>query len=890
MSSVATKTIEETAPSHTPMMAQYHAQKEAHPDCLLFYRMGDFYELFFDDAVIASGVLDITLTRRGKNEGNEIPMCGVPFHSYEPYLAKLIRAGHKVAICEQTETPEEAKKRGGYKALVNREVVRVVTSGTLTEDNLLDSRSNNYLAAMAEVGGQIGLAWLDLSTGEFNVQPAKLNNVQNSLQRIAASEIIISDGFVSSQYLSAFQSSLTVLAAAYFDSENARIRLQDMFGVGTLESFGAFSRAEVTAAGVLISYIERTQKGERPFISQPRQISFDDILEIDPSTLRNLEIVKTMQGERKGSLLSAIDRTVTGPGARLLCTRLSAPLRNIPEINQRHDEISELIKHQDLRSSIREQLKSIADMERCLTRISINRGGPRDLTALRDGLKSALQIRADIIKANCNTGPLGIIANDLSASPSLSSYANKLDIALTDSPPFLSRDGNFIKAGYSAKLDELKALRDESRRLIALLESRYKEMTCIDVLKVTYNNVLGYFIEVPAKRADKMMISVANKDADNPFIHRQTMSNAVRFTTAELAELERDISSAKDKALALEEEIFIELCADTRANAEEICRQAKALASLDVAASNAELAIDWNYTRPTITNDLEFKIEGGRHPVVEQALRKESIAFIANDSDFAPSQKLWLLTGPNMAGKSTFLRQNAVIAILAQAGCYVPAKAAIIGLVDKVFSRVGASDDLAKGQSTFMIEMVETASILNLATEKSLVILDEIGRGTATFDGLSIAWACLEYLHDVNKCRGLFATHYHELTALKEKLKTLSCYTMEVKEWKNDVIFMHSVKPGTADRSYGIHVARLAGLPAAVIGRSTEVLSLLEKDGSSGKASKLTQELPLFSAQPKAAPKETEFEIKLKNIDPDSMSPREALDALYQLKKLFTDR
>ncbi|PZP55403.1 MAG: DNA mismatch repair protein MutS [Micavibrio aeruginosavorus] len=889
MSSVATKTIEDNAPSHTPMMAQYHAQKEAHPDCLLFYRMGDFYELFFDDAVIASGVLDITLTRRGKNEGNEIPMCGVPFHSYEPYLAKLIRAGHKVAICEQTETPEEAKKRGGYKALVNREVVRVVTSGTLTEDNLLDSRANNYLAAMAEVGGQIGLAWLDLSTGEFNVQPAKSSNVQNSLQRIAASEIVVSDNFSTDQ-LGIFQSKLTILATAYFDSENARIRLQDMFGVGTLESFGAFSRAEVTAAGVLISYIERTQKGERPFISQPRQISFDDILEIDPSTLRNLEIIKTMQGERKGSLLSAIDRTVTGPGARLLCTRLSAPLRNIPEINQRHDEISDLIKHQDLRISIRDQLKSIADMERCLTRISINRGGPRDLTALRDGLKSALQIRADMIKANCNTGPLGIIANDLSSSPSLSSYADKLDIALTDSPPFLSRDGNFIRAGYSAKLDELKALRDESRRLIALLESRYKETTGIDVLKVTYNNVLGYFIEVPAKRADKLMISVANKDTDNPFIHRQTMSNAVRFTTAELAELERDISSAKDKALALEEEIFIELCADTRANAEEICRQAKALASLDVAASNAELAIDWNYTRPLITNDLDFKIEGGRHPVVEQALRKDSVAFIANDSDFAPSQKLWLLTGPNMAGKSTFLRQNAVIAILAQAGCYVPAKAATIGLVDKVFSRVGASDDLAKGQSTFMIEMVETASILNLATDKSLVILDEIGRGTATFDGLSIAWACLEYLHNINKCRGLFATHYHELTALKEKLKTLSCYTMEVKEWKGDVIFMHSVKPGTADRSYGIHVARIAGLPSAVIDRSTEVLNLLEKEGSSGKASKLTQELPLFSAQPKPLPQETEFDKKLKDLDPDSMSPKEALDTLYQLKKLFTDR
>ncbi len=870
------------------MMAQYHAQKAAHPDCLLFYRMGDFYELFFEDAIIASTILDITLTRRGKNEGAEIPMCGVPFHSFEPYMAKLIRAGHKVAICEQTETPEEAKKRGGYKALVNREVIRVVTSGTLTEDNLLDSRSNNYLAALAEVGGQIGLAWLDLSTGEFCVQPATQARIQNSLQRIGASEIIVSDQFANNDVLTEFKSALTIQAGAYFDSENARIRLQDLFGVGTLESFGAFSRAEITAAGVLISYVERTQKGERPYISRPKQISFDDILEIDPSTMRNLELVRTMTGERKGSLLAAVDRTVTGPGARLFQTRLSAPLRNIAEINQRLDEVAELIKYSDLRLKIQEALKSISDMERCLTRISINRGGPRDLTALRDGIKSALNIRSYVIEANCANGPLKSISDCLSQSPSLSNYADRLEIALTDSPPFLSRDGGFIRSGYSAKLDELKSLRDESRRLIALLETRYSGMTGIDTLKITYNNVLGYFIEVPAKRADKMLVSAANKDAssDNPFIHRQTMSNAVRFTTAELAELERDISSAGDKALALEEQIFAELCNETRANADEICKQARALAALDIAAAQAELAIDWNYSRPVLEHGTAFNIEGGRHPVVEQALRKESAAFIANDCDLSPDQKLWLLTGPNMAGKSTFLRQNAVIAILAQAGCYVPAKAAHIGVVDKVFSRVGAADDLARGRSTFMMEMVETASILNQATDKSLVILDEIGRGTATFDGLSIAWACLEYLHDINKCRGLFATHYHELTSLKDKLKSLSCHTMMVKEWKGDVIFMHSVGDGTADRSYGIHVAKLAGLPAEVIDRSTQVLSLLEEDGRSGKITNITNELPLFQSQPKPVVKSSPVLDHLKSLDPDTMNPKQALDALYELKNL----
>ena len=873
----------------TPMMAQYHAQKEAHPDCLLFYRMGDFYELFFDDAVIAAEVLDITLTRRGKNEGAEIPMCGVPFHSYEPYLAKLIRAGHKVAICEQTETPEEAKKRGGYKALVNREVIRVVTSGTLTEDNLLDSRQNNYLAAIAETSGQLGLAWLDLSTGEFFVQPVLSEKVVSTLQRISPSEIVISDQIDASKF-DDFKSSLTVQTGAYFDSENARIRLQDMFGVGTLDSFGDFSRAEISAAGVLISYVERTQIGEKPFISRPQKISFDGILEIDPSTLRNLELLKTLGGERKGSLLSAIDRTVTGPGARLLQTRLSAPLRNLDEINRRLDEIAELIAHGDLKDEIQNVLKATSDMERCLARISINRGGPRDLTALRDGLKSALMIRSAITQAGLADSALKQISDKLSQSPNVSNYADKLEAALTDSPPFLSRDGGFIKTGYSAKLDELRSLRDESRRLIALLQTKYIEMTGISALKITYNNILGYFIEVPAKQAEKMLIAPGSKDAgnNNPFIHRQAMATAMRFTTGELAELERDISSAGDKALALEEEIFSELCIETRLNADEICATAKAMASLDVAASQAELAIDWDYTRPDLTHGHEFNIKGGRHPVVEQSLRKNSAAFKPNNCDLSENQKLWLLTGPNMAGKSTFLRQNAIISIMAQAGCFVPAMTAQIGLVDKVFSRVGAADDLAKGHSTFMIEMVETASILNQATEKSLVILDEIGRGTATFDGLSIAWACLEYLHDRNKCRGIFATHYHELTKLKEKLQNLSCHTMEVKEWKGDVIFMHSIAPGCADRSYGIHVARLAGLPDDVVTRSAQVLEMLEKDGRSGKITNIANELPLFQTQPAASPKISAAEQRLKEVNPDALSPREALSLLYDLRTLVS--
>jgi DNA mismatch repair protein MutS len=908
------------AGGHTPMMAQYLSVKAQHPDCLVFYRMGDFYEMFFDDAVQAAAVLDITLTKRGKTVGEEIPMAGVPFHSYEPYLAKLIRAGFKVAICEQIETPEQAKKRAkeekSPKVLVNRDVIRVVTQGTLTEEHLLDARQNNYLAALAEAGGQYGLSWLELSTGEFRVEPLKAQNIAGALERVSASEILIPDSFAGKpalyDTLAAVQQRLTSQPGSLFDSQNAQKRLEQIFGVGTLDAFGGFSRAEIAAAGALIDYVERTQKGKTPHLCRPQQVSGGAVMEIDAATRRNLEILRTLSGERKGSLLACIDRTVTGAGARLLHNRLSAPLTSLPAIHARLDEVQSLLENSRLRETIREHLRQAPDMERSLARLTAGRGGPRDLGVIRDGLKQAEVIaalltspspfreRAGVRDASQNLphpNPLpegrGLsalvdIARDLHQQPGTQTLADRLRQALDDNLPFLARDGGFVREGYSAKLDDLRLLRDESRRLIAALEEKYRKQTGIDALKITFNNVLGYFIEVPAKKADPLMVRKGDGGTDNPFIHRQTMSSAVRFTTAELAELERDISSASDKALGIEEELFTQMAAETGRLSEDIGAHARALAALDVAAGLAELAADQNYTRPAVDDSLTFLIEGGRHPVVEQALRGDK-PFVPNDCALDGKQRLWLLTGPNMAGKSTFLRQNALIALLAQTGSFVPAKSAHIGVIDRLFSRVGAADDLARGRSTFMVEMVETAVILNQATERSLVILDEIGRGTATFDGLSIAWACVEHLHETNKCRALFATHYHELTSLQTRLDNLSCFSLKVKEWQGEIIFLHEVQAGSADRSYGIHVAKLAGLPAPVIDRARQVLDMLQSGEQSGALARLADDLPLFTAAKPAtaATALSALEQKLQDINPDALTPREALDLLYQLRALL---
>lgn len=885
-------------PGVTPMMAQYLEIKASHPGALLFYRMGDFYELFFDDAVAAAQALDIALTKRGKHLGEDIPMCGVPVHSHDTYLERLIRKGFKVAVCEQTEDPAEAKKRGS-KSVVRREVVRLVTPGTLTEDTLLSPGVHNYLAAIARIGSEAdyGLAWVDVSTGDLAVTALNAAALGAELARLRPGELLVPGSLLEAEELEGplhAGGAVTPLPATRFDSTQAERRLKDHLNVGALEGFGQFARAEIAAMGALIDYVELTQVGRLPALKPPRRIAVTDTMAIDAATRANLELVRTLSGETKGSLMATIDRTVTAAGARELAARLTAPLTDPARINARLDAVEWFLDARDPRGMLRDHLKSAPDMARALSRLSLGRGGPRDLATVKNGLSAAHAIAALLNNSHPTLLPL---PDDIaSAAAALDGAAlplcEELGKALAEELPLMARDGGFVAKGYSADLDETRTLRDDARRLIAGLQAQYAEKTGVSALKVRHNNVLGYYIEVSPRHAEKLT-------ASDEFIHRQTMANAMRFTTAELADLASRIADAGGRSLALELELFDTLTAQVLAQHEVIATAAEALAALDASSALADLAAEQRYTRPHIDNSLAFHIEGGRHPVVETALRREGSGgdFVPNDctlsADSGEAKHIWLLTGPNMAGKSTFLRQNALIAIMAQMGCFVPAASAHIGVVDRLFSRVGAADDLARGRSTFMVEMVETAAILNQAGPRSLVILDEIGRGTATFDGLSIAWAAVEHLHEVNRSRALFATHYHELTSLAERLTGLANATMRVKEWEGDVVFLHEVAPGAADRSYGIQVARLAGLPASVIARAQDVLTALEEgELSSGGArtAALIDELPLFSAAkapaPTAAPKESEAEKALKDIDPDELTPKQALDALYRLKAL----
>jgi DNA mismatch repair protein MutS len=878
----------------TPVMAQFLEIKQQYPDTLLFYRMGDFYEMFFEDAVLAARALDITLTRRGRHEGEDIPMCGVPVHSHESYLLRLIRQGFRVAICEQLEDPAEARKRGS-KAVVHRDVTRIVTQGTITEDSLLDARSHNLLAAVADAAGGLGLAWLDLSTGEVAVQPVVQASLAAALARLDAREVLVPERLVQRpdffELLAEWKPRLTVQPDARFDSENGRRRLLALYGVGTLDAFGSFSRAEIAAAGALAGYVELTQKGKVPVLAPPRRLLPGTTLEIDAATRRNLELTKTLTGEHRGSLLAVIDRTVTGPGARLLATRLAAPLTDPAAIACRLDLVAFFLTEEGLRDAMRDRLKQVPDLERACSRLGLDRGGPRDLAAVRDGLLGAAALRELLCQPTLSPRPpdLERLIADLGRSgDSEALFVLRLSRALATDLPLLARDGGFIARGYSDALDELFTLRDEGRRLIAGLQARYVEQTGVPGLKVKHNNVIGYHIEVGTAHGDKLMTGAAR----TTFIHRQTMASAVRFGTVELADLERKLSDAGERALALELQLFRDLVAEVIARAEPLTALARALATLDAAGGLAALAAERRWCRPEIDDGLDFEIEGGRHPVVEAALEAAGgPAFVANDCNLAPDCRLWLLTGPNMAGKSTFLRQNALIAILGQMGSYVPAARARFGAVDRLFSRVGAADDLARGRSTFMVEMVETAAILNQAGPRALVILDEIGRGTATFDGLSIAWACVEQLHEITRCRALFATHYHELTQLAAKLPHLACHTMRIKEWHGDVVFLHEVAAGAADRSYGIHVARLAGLPPAVIARAEEVLRILESGDHANAVTRLVDDLPLFTAAvrrpavPAAAP--SAVEQALRQLNPDELTPREALEALYRLRGML---
>jgi DNA mismatch repair protein MutS len=876
-------------------MEQYIEIKAANPDCLLFYRMGDFYELFFEDAEVASRALGIVLTKRGKHHGHDIPMCGVPVHRADDYLHRLIALGHRVAVCEQLEDPAEARRRGG-KSVVRRDVIRLVTPGTLTEDTLLDARRNNYLLAIArarpssgEDGSRFALGWIDISTGEFRIAECDRAGLAAEVARIEPGEIIVSDVLYSDAELAPFLRSLPAvspLARDVFDGATAERRLAGYFAVASTDAFGALSRLELTAAAACITYVERTQLGKRPPLSPPVREAQGATLGIDQATRANLELMRTLSGERRGSLLSAIDRTVTAAGSRLLAQRLAAPLTAPEAIARRHDAVALFVADAAARADVRARLEAAPDLARSLSRLVVGRAGPRDLAAIRDGVTAAAGL-AGALEAHGNL-PAEIAQAATALRRPNAMIATELAAALADELPHLKRDGGFVRAGYDAALDEARALRDDTRRVIAALQARYAEDTGVRSLKIKHNNVLGYFVDVSAQNSERFLAAPFNAT----FIHRQTLAGQVRFTTTELGGLEAKIANAADRALGIELETFERLSTLVTAAAAEIKDAAEALAALDVATGLAQLAAERGYTRPEVDDTLDFIIEGGRHPVVEQALAADGGPFVANDCDLSPpapgaAGRIYLLTGPNMAGKSTYLRQNALIAILAQMGSFVPARRARIGVVDRLFSRVGAADDLARGRSTFMVEMVETAAILNQAGARSLVILDEIGRGTATFDGLSIAWATIEHLHDSNKCRALFATHFHELTALAARLPRLFNATVRVKEWQNEVIFLHEVVPGAADRSYGIQVAKLAGLPAPVIERAKVVLSKLEAEDRA--APRGFEDLPLFAAAP-VPPGSSQHDglatvlAALTALHPDEMSPREALEALYALK------
>jgi DNA mismatch repair protein MutS len=878
-----------TDDSVTPMMAQYLEIKAQNPGALLFYRMGDFYEMFFEDAVAAAEALDIALTKRGFHLGEPIAMCGVPVHAAEGYLLTLIRKGFRVAIAEQLEDPAEAKKRGS-KAVVRRDVVRLVTPGTLTEDALLEARRHNFLCAFSEVRDEAALAWADISTGELRVMPCAPARLGPELARLAPREVLISEAREAdwAGIVTESGASLTRLARGSFDSVSAEKRLCALFDVGTLEGFGRFDRAELSAMGALVDYLDLTQRGKLPLLRPPVKEAAGGAMQIDAATRRNLELTLALSGGRDGSLLAAVDRTVTAPGARLLERRISSPSRDLSVIHARLESVRFTLEQSLLRAELRDALRRVPDMDRALSRLALDRGGPRDLAAIRAGLTQAVSVAARL------EGAPALLAEAAAALVGHEALVDLLDQALVAEPPLLARDGGFIAPGYDEELDQARRLRDEGRGVIAAMQADFIAVTGIQSLKIKHNNVLGYFIETTSTHAERML----SPPLSETFIHRQTTAGQVRFTTVELSEMETRILNAGNHALEIEKRHFEALRAAVLAAAGPVGAAARALAEVDLAAAWADLAAEEGWAEPVVDESRAFVVEGGRHPVVERALRRQGAGpFVANDCTLTEGETpaIWLLTGPNMAGKSTFLRQNALIALLAQAGSFVPATRAHIGVVSQLFSRVGAADDLARGRSTFMVEMVETAAILNQADDRALVILDEIGRGTATYDGLSIAWATMEHLHGVNRCRALFATHYHEMTALAGKLEGVENATVRVKEWEGEVIFLHEVRKGAADRSYGVQVARLAGLPAAVVDRAKVVLEALESGERQGGArpKALIDDLPLFSVAPPAPPaprvvaRASEVETRLKDAHPDEMTPMEALRLVYELKDLL---
>ena len=879
----------------TPVMAQFLTAKAAQPDAIVFFRMGDFYELFFADAEVAAAALGITLTKRGKHQGEDIPMAGVPVHALEGYLARLIRLGHRVAICDQIETPAEAKKRGS-KSIVARDIVRVVTPGTLTEDSLLDARGANRLAAVAVRRGRAAVAVVELSAGVVDSVACDLADLGTTLAAFRPSEVLVTDkAFGDPDLKTALDGSggiVQALAAAVAEPGAARDRVERLYGVSSLDGYGAFEEAEVSALGLIAAYLETTQAGKVPALAPPRRSGESGFLAIDPATRLSLEIDRTQRGEREGSLLACIDRTVTSGGARALAERISRPLRDPAAINAGLDAVEWLLERRDLRRDLRDGLKASADVARAVSRLALGRGGPRDLAAIRSGLTIAEGIAGLFMVSPdpLNAPPARIVGclDRLTLSPDVARLMLALAEGLVEEPPHLARDGGFVRPGFRPELDEALRLRDDSRRVVADLEARAVRESGVP-FKIKHNAVLGYFLETTAKHAEPLFrANSGTVSPESPFIHRQTLAAQVRFTTVELSELDAKISQAGHRALAMEGETFEGWRQSVQRLAQPLQAVADALAELDATAALSEWAEEVGGVRPVVDATKVFEVQAGRHPVVEAAVKKAGDPFTPNDcrmdGDGQGCARLSIVTGPNMAGKSTFLRQNALLVVLAQAGAFVPARSMRLGVVDRLFSRVGAGDDLARGRSTFMMEMVETAAILTQATDRSFVVLDEIGRGTATYDGLAIAWACAEALHDVNRSRTLFATHYHELARLEERLDHVCNLSMKAREWNGELVFLHEAAPGAADRSYGVQVAKLAGVPPAVVARARDVLDRLETEKS---APARLDDLPLFAmAEPPAPVGPSPVEIALADIHPDDLSPREALEALYRLKGL----
>jgi DNA mismatch repair protein MutS len=861
------------ADAPTPMMAQYRRLKEEAGDALLFYRMGDFFELFFDDAKAAAATLDIALTSRGEDAGEPIPMCGVPVHSAESYLARLIKGGHRVAIAEQTESPAEARKARGSKALVDRAIIRLVTPGTLTEETLLESASANWLAAIGRVGDEWAIAAADISTGRFELVSCGPGELAAELARLSPAETI-ADSSVPGIHSS--------VGKGGFDSLAGELSLKARFGVATLDGFGTVSRAELCAAGGLLAYLDATQKGAGILLDAPRRVARAGHMAIDAASRESLELTRSATGAVAGSLLGEVDRCQTAAGRRLLCEDIAAPLTDQRAIEQRLALVAWLHEDAIRRERVRVALRAMPDFGRALARLAAGRGGPRDLASLRDGLGAASSLKTDLESEPDGPQLLEALLPRLGGHEAM---IHKLARALVASPPLDPSKGGYIAEGYDADLDALRDAASNGRRAIAALEARYRDATAISSLKIRHNAVLGYHVEVSARHADKLM------SPDSGFTHRQTLAGVVRFNSPELHDEASRVIEAGGHALAAEAAHGQELTALAVAAAPQITATAEAIARIDVAAGHAHRAAEGGWVPPQLTDEPCFEIDGGRHPVVEAALRDRGERFVANDLSLGPADRLWLITGPNMGGKSTFLRQTALIAVLAQSGSFVPATRARIEIVDRLFSRVGASDNLARGRSTFMVEMVETAAILAQASPSSLVILDEIGRGTSTYDGLAIAWAVVEAMHDQVKCRTLFATHYHELTRLAGRLDCLSLHHVRAREWKGDLVLLHEVADGAADRSYGIAVAKLAGLPPTVVARARSVLAKLEagRDATGGIAAGL-DDLPLFAAaaEPERAP--DPIASALDAIDPDRLTPREALEELYRLKLLAAER